>query len=318
MKTCLCFVLISFSIITLPAISLPGQTAADDDPQKDKVDYPESDIFLFDLSLAPDSATVSNGINVTDRPGYENQPAFTPGNQSFLFSQSDEYQTDVYEYFLESGETKRITDTENMEFSPIPSPDNQTISFVVDGKNANQSIWHITRENKTPVWTLKHLPEREPVGYYGWNHKTGDLIYWSRYGFNIKLTHESKQRVHYVSGDAVPTTPQLIPGSNNFSFVHRQGNGEVWIKELNPVTLAIRPITTVVGSNTHYGWAPDGSILMMEGSTLNRWHSPESGWQQVADLKAQNVASATRLAVSFDGKKLAVVGVPIKEPDGKH
>ena len=296
-------------------ICFVGSTGADDPPQqKEASAFPESDIFLFDLTLDGKIASATNGKNITARPGYENQPAFTPDNESFLFSQSDDDQTDIYEYFLASGETKRLTETENMEFSPIPSPDNQTISFVVDGEKANQSIWHITRENKVPVWTLKQLTEREPVGYYGWNHKTGDLIYWSRYGYNIKLAHQSKKRVHYVSGDAVPTTPQIIPGTENFSFVHRQGNGEVWIKELNPETLAIRPIATVVGNNTHYGWAPDGSILMMEGSTLNRWQNSDNGWQQVADLKTQSVASATRLAVSFDGKKLAVVGVSTKEP----
>lgn len=296
-------------------------TVGQDKPEKKKAEFPESDIFLYELTTEEGKLQVKNGKNVTGRKGYENQPYFTPDSQSFLFSQADEYQTDVFEYFMKTGETKQITDTQCMEFSPQPSPDNRTISFVTDGEGANQSIWHITRDDKTPKWTLGHLSEREPIGYYSWSHKTGNILFWSRYGFNVKLAHESDPIVHYVSGDAVPTSPQMIPGSPHFSFLHRQGNGAVWIKELNSETRAVRPLTTVVGKNTHYGWMPDRSILMMEGTKLNRWAAESntnggsgkaSKWTEVADLSAHGVSSATRVNVSPDGKWLAVVGIPAK------
>ena len=62
-------------------------------------------------------------------------------------------------------------------------------------------------------------------------------------------------------------------------------------------------------------WAPDGSIVMMEGTVLHRWAPDAEGWQKVADLGVQGLASATRVAVSPDGKKLAVVGVPVTPAD---
>ena len=288
---------------------------ADESDERKKVDYPESDIFLFDVLKDGDQVTVGNGRNVTNRPGYENQPFFTNDSRSFLFSQSDAYQTDVFEYFIDTGETKQVTKTDTMEFSPQPSPNNDTISFVTDGEGANQSVWHINRDDKTPVWTLKDQPEREPVGYYSWNHDTGYILFWSRYGFNVRFVHETKKLSHYISGNAVPTSPHMIPGTKFFSFLHRQGNGQVWIKELNPETLAVRPVTPVIGNNTHYGWAPDGSIVMMEGTVLHRWAPDAEGWQKVADLGVQGLASATRVAVSPDGKKLAVVGVPVTPAD---
>lgn len=299
--TVLLFLLVSSGIATA------------DETEKKKVDYPECDIFLFDLSVDDENVEISNGRNVTGTPGYENQPCFTPNSKSFLFSKSDDYQTDVYEYFIDSGETNRVTNTESMEFSPIPSPDNKTISFVTDGDTANQSVWHIKRNEPTkPQWTLKNQPEREPVGYYSWNHETGYILFWSRYGFNVRLVHQSKKLSHYVMGNAVPTTPQIIPGTNNFSFVHRQGNGQTWIKELNPETKAVRPLTPIVGINAHYAWAPDGSILMAEGSMLHRWtKDSKNGWQRVVDLKAHNVEKATRLNISPNGRLLAIVGNPV-------
>ncbi len=301
-------------IVLLLTCTIFGGTLLAQDVEEDRVGFPESDIFLFDLELSGETALVSNGQNVTATAGYENQPCFTSDSRSFLFSKSVDSQTDIFEYFLNSKETKQITASACMEFSPIPSPDNQFISFVTDGEGANQSIWQLNRDAPDkPEWVLRSQPEREPVGYYSWNHETGHMLFWSRYGFNIRLVHESKQLSHYVTGDAVPTTPQIIPGTQNFSFVHRQGNGEVWIKELNPTTKAIRPLTPVAGSNSHYGWAPDGSILMIEDAKLHRW-KPDSkkGWQEIAQLNKQGIESATRLNVSPDGKRLAIVGVPVK------
>ena len=275
--------------------------------------FPQSDIFLFELGKANGKLNVVNGQNVTARKGYDNQPFFTADSASFLYTRSEGKQTDVFEYFLESRETKRITESAGMEFSPTPSPDNAKISFVTDGDGANQSIWHIKRNvPATPMWTLKDQPDREPVGYHSWNHETGYIVFWSRYGHSIRLVHQSKKLSHYITGHAVPTTPWIIPGTKLFSFVHRQANGQVWIKELNPETLAVRPLVAIDGANHHYNWTPDGWILGIQGTVLYRWKEKESdGWEKVVDLKEalEGIESASRLAVSPDGKWLAAVGV---------
>jgi hypothetical protein len=91
-------------------------------------------------------------------------------------------------------------------------------------------------------WVLKIVSEREPVGYYAWNRSTEQILFWSRYGFSLQLVNLRNNSARYITGDAIPVSPQIIPGTDNFSFVHRQGNGEVWIKELNPTTFSIRPL----------------------------------------------------------------------------
>lgn len=287
--------------------------SAQHDPEDQKVlDLPECDIFLFDMEETGDEMKISNGRNITQRPGYDNQPWFTPDSQSVLFTANRKPdRTDVFEYFIESGETKQVTDSPTQEYSPQISGDNKTLSFVTDGETANQSIWQIERGSQQANWLLANQGEREPVGYYSWNHDTGYILYWSRYGFNMRLVHQSKVLSHYVSGDAVPSTPHIIPDTKCFSFLHRQGNGEVWIKELDPESLAVRPLTAVRGNNHNYGWTPGGWIVMCDGQQLYRW-SPESenGWQPVADLASHGLQGVTRVAISPDGKKLAIVGLP--------
>ena len=301
---------IHWTTLILVCLMVPSLLAQDTDVQK--LELPECEIFLFDLSESEGKIQLTNGRNVTKRDGYDNQPWFTPGSKSFLFSANGKPdRTDVFEYFIESGETKQVTDSADQEYSPQVSPDNQTLSFVTDGATANQSIWRQNRNGEGFQWLLKGMGEREPVGYYSWNHESGYILFWSRYGFSLRLTHESKQLSHYVTGNAVPSTPYVIPGTKCFSFVHRQGNSSVWIKELNPETLAIRPLTVVAGSgNNNYAWTPDGWILMCDGTQLKRWSESSEGWQVVDDLANHGMTSASRVAVSPDGKHLAVVGLP--------
>ncbi|MGB5658018.1 MAG: hypothetical protein WBO54_00935, partial [Thermoanaerobaculia bacterium] len=78
------------------------------------------DIYLFDIS--GDFALVQQ---VTDREGYDNQPAFTLDSQALMFS-SDRAgeQTDLFRFRIADGQVSNLTNTpaEN-EFSPQPYGD---------------------------------------------------------------------------------------------------------------------------------------------------------------------------------------------------
>ncbi len=284
--------------------------AQDADDEAPPPAFPETEIFLFEYDSETDDGddALSNGQNVTRRAGYDNQPYFTPGSGTFLYSRDDGVQTDVWEYDLESGTHTQITRTPESEFSPTPSPDNQTISMVFERSN---SIWQLDRDAPDePSWVLEAAAVAEPVGYFARNHETGDILFWSRYGFNVQLTHASEPGSRFITGHAVPSTPYLIPGTNEFSFVHRQTNEQVWIKAFDPETHAIRPLVPIVGSNANYTWAPDGSILQIEGAELYRWREGDQGWTMISDLTDHGMASAYRIAASPDGQYIAVVGLP--------
>ncbi|MCP4082813.1 MAG: hypothetical protein GY743_21510, partial [Planctomycetaceae bacterium] len=107
-----------------------------------QLELPECDIFLFELDEAESALSISSGKNITARPGYDNQPWFTPNSLSLLFTANGKPdRTDVYEYKISEGTTQALTDTPTQEYSPQISPDNTTLSFVTDGVTANQSIW---------------------------------------------------------------------------------------------------------------------------------------------------------------------------------
>ncbi|MCP5384446.1 MAG: PD40 domain-containing protein [Altererythrobacter sp.] len=269
--------------------------------------FPETEIFLFDYDAGSAGDALSNGRNVTQRTGYDNQPYFTPGSETFLYSRDDGTQTDIWEYDIARGTYTQITRTPESEFSPTPSPDNRTITMVFE---RNNSIWQIDRSAPDkPEWVLEASGVTEPVGYFARDHELGNVFYWSRYGFNVALTSADEPAYHFITGHAVPSTPHLVPRTTHFSFVHRQTNEEVWIKEFDPDNKSIRPLTPLVGTNANYSWTPDGAILQIEGTKLYRWREGGKGWKVIADLADHGIASANRIAVSPDGKRIAVVGL---------
>ncbi len=294
-----------FSSLLFSLLVFSAATAQDADEEEPVSNFPETEIFLFEIDLESSDAPLSGGVNVTNRAGYDNQPYFTPDGASFVYSRDDGQQTDVYEYFIESGEIKRLTESEATEFSPTPFPDNSSIAFVSD---RSSSIWHAGRDDmNNPKVAQTAFNNTEPIGYFAWNHATGDILYWSQFGFSISLVHESEAKYHFVTGHAVPSTPHVIPNTNKFSFVHRQTNEQVWIKELDPDSKAIRPLVPLLGSNANYVWSEDGKIVLIENNSLHIYDpNTDQGWEQLADFADFGISQAYRLAIS--DRHLAVVG----------
>ncbi|WP_019026827.1 TolB family protein [Colwellia piezophila] len=268
---------------------------------------PNTDIHLFQLAFKNDRYQLSNGINISNNPGYDNQPYFTPSSQSLLFvSARDSAETDVYEYDIKNTKTSQLTQTPHSEYSPKPIGKTGNISFVSEGFNPYQSVWQLDRKTGKQTWLLN---SKEPVGYYQYNDTTGDVLFWSRYGWSVQYLNTKRNENRFVSGGAIPSTPHQIPNSNRFSFVHRQANGEIWIKAFDPSTFSITPIAPIFDSNYDYAWAPNGDILRFNNNQLQVWPTgnKELTWQQGQDLSLLVKGEIGRLIVSPDGQFIALV-----------
>ena len=58
-----------------------------------------TDIYLFSFKIDQNQFTLSNARNITNSPGYDNQPYFLPDGKSLLYSSDDGFgQTDIYRY----------------------------------------------------------------------------------------------------------------------------------------------------------------------------------------------------------------------------
>jgi len=268
------------------------------------------DIYLFDMERQPDGYALTNGKNLTDREGYDNQPFFTRESASILFASQRDGNNDIYEYVIETEETRQLTDTPDIpEYSPMPNLKNTHFTVVRENTVPDQTVWRVQRDTGASEWALQ---SREPIGYYMFNQR-GEALLWIRYAYVIHLVRPGESEPIFISGHAAPSTPKLVPDTNTFSFVHRQVNGENWVKRLDPATLSITPVAPLVDAQIYYGWTMEGTLLTARGSTLMHWvPGVSTEWREVVDLASFGLRNITRLMVSPDGTKIAIVAADTK------
>ncbi len=132
---------------------------------------PATDIFVATLKVAKGPGgtaqwQVGAPVNVTHRPGYDNQPAFLPGGRSFLYTViGDDAQADIYRYDLAAGKSTRLTTTTESEYSPTPLPQGRGFSVVRVEPDSTQRLWAFDLDGSHPRLLL---PGVKPVGYHAW------------------------------------------------------------------------------------------------------------------------------------------------------
>src|SRR6266550_6831098 len=124
---------------------------------------PSTDIFLVPLSIEDGRPVVGMPINVTNRPGYDNQPSFTPDGRAFLFTSiHDGGQSDIYRYDLASKQITRVTTTPESEYSATVMPGGERFSVVRVETDSTQRLWSFALNGSDPKVVLEAL---KPVGY---------------------------------------------------------------------------------------------------------------------------------------------------------
>ncbi|MBC7861791.1 MAG: PD40 domain-containing protein, partial [Bacteroidia bacterium] len=94
-----------YSLILLISFSLSAQ-------------LPDSDIWLFSIGKTKKGIILKEGKNITNRPGYDNQPYFTPDGKSMLFvAIKEDKQSDIYKYDFRSKKILQLTQTQTSEYS---------------------------------------------------------------------------------------------------------------------------------------------------------------------------------------------------------
>jgi hypothetical protein len=60
-------------------------------------------------------------------------------------------------------------------------------------------------------------------------------------------------------------------------------------------------------TDPYVAWMPDGAALTALNSTLYRWRPGEPDWTPVANLEGFGLRNVSRLAVSAQGDRIAIV-----------
>lgn len=266
---------------------------------------PATEIYLFDLSVKKEKVTLSNPVNITNHKGYDNQPFFHPKLTVLYYaSANEEGKTDIKSYDYKSKASGVVTQTPEREYSPTVTLDEQYISCIIQRDNGVQDLGKYPVEGGEPSIIIDNLK----VGYHVWADN-------SHLGLFVLGT---PNQLHYVRlptkkdtiiAENIGRSLNKVPGEGAFSFIHKSSDKEWFIKKLNSQSMKVSVLGPTVSGSEDLCWLLDGKILMSDGPAIYFMNTSSGpGWNPVTVTSgAEVLKGTTRIAVSGDGKKLAVV-----------
>ncbi len=291
---------------------------------------PDTEIFLSSLSLTAGKLSVGTPVNITNSPGYDNQPSFTPNGAQILFASvrggpggppaavpPAAVQTDIYRYDIASKRTSRVTQTPESEYSPALMADGTRTSVVRVEADGTQRLWSVAPSGpKISLAVL--LPDVKPVGYYAWMddiHVALFVLGSNGQPATLQVGNLDTGKTETVAigiGRSLQRTPA---GRISFVQLERGADGAALTPTIKQIVrtgsgMEVVPLVKAVDGSTdpYIAWMPDETVLMTYADTLYSWRAGDAAWTAVADLGALGLHGVSRLAVSPKGDRLAIVG----------
>jgi hypothetical protein len=128
-------------------------------------------------------------------------------------------------------------------------------------------------------------------------------------------TSEALQLIDLATGATHTIEPRagrslaLRPDRGTLTYVRKTDDG-VWIKEVDPTSRAVRLLTEACDRSEAIAWTPKGTLVTGAGAKLFFWEEETDRWLEFGNFAKHGVQEITRIAVSADGRWIAVVGQP--------
>lgn len=265
---------------------------------------PNTEVFLFDLTIENETFQLSNFQNISNNEGYDNQPSFM-NNKTILYAGTRNGQTDIVMYDLTHGSKTWLCSTEGGEYSPLKIPDQTAVSAIRLDPDGKQRLYRYDlkkTENHILIDTLV-------IGYHHWwnsNVVVSSVLeddYLSLYKSDLKENSNVKLKQN------VGRSLHSIPNTKLISYISKE-NDPIWqINSIDPITGETKFISETLPTTEDMCWLSNNSILMSKDGVLYNLKTNQAPeWREVASFGDYGIHNITRLAVSSDGKKLAVVG----------
>jgi len=289
----------------LLVLSLAGSGAGGQAP-------PATDIFLAPLSRESGRLIVGAARNLTERPGYDNQPSWSPDGRAIFFTAQANLQTDIYRLDVASGALSRVTESApESEYSATVTPDGRAVSVIRVERDSTQRLWRVPLDGGAPTVILERV---KPVGYHAWADSV-TLALFVLGSPNTLQVADTRTGAADTIVTSIGRSLHRVPGQRRVSFVHKGDRDEWWLVVLDPATREMQRLVRMPAGVEDYAWTPDGVAIAGEGSTLKAFDPRRGdGWQTIGDLAASGLGEITRLAISPGGDAIAIVAVPAARP----
>jgi len=267
-----------------------------------------TEIYVFDIATSENGLAFSNIKNISNDKGYDNQPFFQDNN-TIIFAGNNNKATDIATVSLSNYKKEfSFQKTVGGEFSPQPIPNSKLIASVRLDTSGLQRIYSYNSETKNSEELIKDIP----VAYFSFydasqmltsilsNDKL-DLIFFD-------LKNNSHKPIVKNSGRSL----SKIPKKEAMSYTAFNEDGYLDIFQLDVKDLQSYFISELPLGIQDYAWLNDSQIIIGTNMSILMYDLFGDGeWEKVADLSSFKIKNITRLAVSPNGKKIALVAEPL-------
>lgn len=266
-----------------------------------------SAVYVYSLYPAYEGLQLLDKKQVSGTEGYNNQPSFI-SNETLLFAANNNGQTDIAHFNLKTNQHSWINEkTEGGEYSPQTIPTKTEVAAVRLDNNGLQRLYKYSKDGN-----ISELVKDLQVAYYSFynDHKlvstvldgdAMDLVY-------IDLKNNAADTLFRNAGRSL----QKVPKTNyvSYSLVNDDSNLDIYLLDMD--TFESYFVAELPIGIQDCVWINDTQLLIGSGKDLYMYDTlGNSKWTKVASLEAQGLKNITRMAISPDGKKLALVAEPI-------
>lgn len=298
----------------LPAAVLLSLGAAN--PLYPQAAPPSTDIFLAPIQIRGAKITVGTPVNITNRPGYDNQPSFTPDSRAILFtSVRGDAQADIYRYDLDTKTASRVTTTPESEYSATVFGDGSRFSVIRVEADSTQRLWSFRRDGSDPRLVFESI---KPVGYHAWIDSTTVAMFLLGRPNALVLADTRGGRPDTLARD-IGRSLLPLPSGDGFSFVQRSKDS-AWVLTAVDVRgsgrerrTMVMPLVRMPAGADYITWVAPAVAIAGTGTKLFVWRGKDrpAEWAELADFTKDGLTHISRLALSPDHRWLAIVAEPV-------
>lgn len=261
-------------------------------------DMPDHDITLFDLKLSDLGISIANPQSIANDVGYENQPHFVDNN-SLYFTRMNDVNADTW--LWKNGVLTQLTTTLESEYSPTPMPfKKETFSAVRVEHDNTQRLWQINADGSFELL----FKDVKPVGYHVWqNENVAMFILGEPHRLEIsKLGQKTTSVIDQTIGRCLLN----VPASEKISYtVEVEGRHQLKLYDFD--SGSSESLLKLPEQSQDYAWLSAEQLISSDGEHLMWVNIKDGEWQAVKSPVDIKFKGLSRIAVSPDRRKIAVV-----------
>ncbi|MDF0716329.1 nuclear transport factor 2 family protein [Muricauda sp. 334s03] len=262
----------------------------------------ETEVYLFDLELNDGKPVLSNPKNISNNPGYDNQPSFWD-DDSVLFASTREDQTDILRFNVNEGSTSSwlTYTTAGSEYSPLRIPEKNAVSAIRLDVDGLQRLYRYDPSGESTM--LSDLK----IGYHVWvNAATlvATVLVENRMDLVlIDLENGTSTKIQQNVGRSL----HKIPGTDLVSYISK--NNENWeIQSIDLESGAINHEAPTYQNQEDICWLDKNTIITGHQKSLLTFDAQNGGdWKQLVTFNQDEINNISRIAINSSRTRLAFV-----------